>query len=107
MHISKWYPAWSDEDDVEYENKSSLKDSLKSFVSSPLGPQTFTTPIPYRLAGFVYGSDKYPDGQGIITSFVEEIRRLPPSNSSPTFEVHTVNSVYLISLDSIGTVRSW
>ena len=105
QHISKWYPAWRDEDDVEYENKTSLVESLKSFISSPFGFQTFTTPIPYRIVGFVYGSDKYPDGECIMTPFVEEIKRMPTSNGSPTFEVHAVNSVYYISLDSMGYAR--
>ena len=98
--LTMWSPDWDDSDDVDFENRSSVSESLRRFVKSPLGSKVFTTCIPFRMKGYAFGHPKYPDGEGVLTSFVREVRRVEPFGKTAAYEFDTWSDhTYIIELE--------
>ena len=99
--LKMWSPNWDDGvDDVDLENRSSVSESLRSFIMNPFGHKVFTSCIPFRMSGKVYGHSKHIDGESILTAFVREVRRVDPIGRTPTFEFETWDDcTYVIDLE--------
>ncbi len=101
--LKTWSPAWDDVyDDVDLENRASLTESLRAFIKNPLGNRVFSSIIPFRMKGLVYDHPTFDDGEGIMTSFVREVRRIDPIGKSAAFEVETYNHVYVIEIENVS-----
>lgn len=87
--LKMWRPDWDNDDDVDLENRSSLTESLHTFIMNPFGSKTFKSYIPFRMSGLAYGHPKFEDGQPVLTEFVREVRRKDPIGRTATFEFDT------------------
>ena len=91
-------PHWDDTDDVDGLQQELLRDELKQFIDHPIDNPVFVSEIPFRIVGEIYNDDRFDDGDGIMTSFVKEIRRVATDDTTPNFDVITRNSTYRIRL---------
>ena len=94
-YLEGWYPMWDEEDDVAEADKMELRRNLLNFLNDPFSGDTFTSEIPFRIAGFVYNRPGFDDRDGIMTSLVKEVRRAENDRGpSPVYEIVTKNTTY-------------
>ncbi len=96
--LLNWMPHWDDTDEVDGFQQELLRDELKQFIDHPIDNPVFVPEIPFRIVGEIYNDDRFDDGDGIMTSFVKEIRRVATDDTTPNFDVITRNSTYRIRL---------
>lgn len=97
--LKNWMPFWAEIDDVTEGEKQKVRDGLKYYLDHPIDNEIFTSTIQFRVVGEIYGSDRFEDGDGIMTSPVKEIRRVVAEGvCEPTFDVVTQNSIYRMTL---------
>lgn len=109
--LENWMPAWnSDEDHVSIYDKMNLRIALARFVVSPVKTKSFTSEIPFRIWGEIYGDERvddkgekvFEDGCGVLTSYIKEVRRVDTEDGTDAFDVCTENSVYRVSANGVN-----
>ena len=94
--LKDWKLDWDKVDDVDFENRSSVQDSLRLFILHPYWSRTFSSCIPFRISGRIYRHPNYTDGQEYLTANVREIRRLNLTARSASFEVETWSGTFVV-----------